>query len=436
MLSSIRQCLGELAYKLVAGTDRTGSAASGTVEHAASQPVSEEIARRLQLATDAYREVLDATKHQDDKIGRFLAGIAFLIAGALVFTNSLVLQAKYELGDVVLPLPALALGAFLVLIVLSLLFYVLAMGAPLTIPSPGRRKLRTSHLFFLLIAGETDRSWRSLWAQPEVEQELLDEYIRETRNIAVRVDQKYERSNEASALFILALLFFLLGIVFSIDVLQRLTVPATSSQSVAASANLPWSLNLRAIVGSILALFATTLIYQRLRAEQAQNLDMLVERVRIRSPKGGRFIAMRMRWAKRKWVPLHALLIAYPVFIIVTLLPDGGNTRSNIVLAVLSGSSALLAGVGYLRILRGRGATTGARAGEQSGNRGIALVAAILVWVLGAASIFAILRGKPTEQLFVSLVAAISPLVANLFASSDKLNRRVKGHLEVDTTSS
>ncbi len=434
MPGSIRQSLAELTYRLVAGTDRIGPASS-SVEPASSQPSSEEAASRLQFATDAYREVLDATKHQDDKIGRFLAGIAFLIAGALVFTNSLVLQAKYELGDIVLPLPALALGAFLVLIVLSLLFYILAMGAPLTIPSPGRRKLRASHLFFLLIAGETDRSWRNLWAQPEMEQELLDEYIRETRNIAVRVDQKYERSNEASALFILALLFFLLGIVFSIDVLQRLTVPATSSQSVAASANLPWLLSLRAIVGGILALFATTLIYQRLRAEQAQNLDMLVERVMARSPKGGRFIAIRMRWAERKWVPLHALLVTYPVFIIVTLVPDGGITRTNMVLAVLSGSSALLAGVVYLRILRGRGATTGARLGEQSGNRSIALVVALLVWIIGAASVFAILRGKPTEQLSVSLVATISPLVANLFASSDKLNRRVKGHLELDTIS-
>ena len=41
--------------------------------------------RRLEFARHVYEEVLDATKHQDDKIGRFLAAIAFLFAGAVAF---------------------------------------------------------------------------------------------------------------------------------------------------------------------------------------------------------------------------------------------------------------------------------------------------------------------------------------------------------------
>ena len=113
----------------------------------------------------AYQETLDATKHQDDKIGRFMAGIAFLIAGALVFNEPTVLQATYLVGDTSLPLPALTLGTFLVLVVLSLFFYVLAMSAPLTIP-PGTTTDRRSHQYFLLIAGETRDTWRSYWERP------------------------------------------------------------------------------------------------------------------------------------------------------------------------------------------------------------------------------------------------------------------------------
>jgi hypothetical protein len=87
------------------------------------------IGEKLDHLRVAYQEALGATLHQDDKVG-FLAGIAFLVAGALVFTNPTVLQATYLVGGTSLPLPALAMGTFLVLIILSLFLYVLAMSAP------------------------------------------------------------------------------------------------------------------------------------------------------------------------------------------------------------------------------------------------------------------------------------------------------------------
>src|SRR4051794_32127601 len=39
--------------------------------------------RAIELAERAYKEVLDATKHQDDKVGRFLTAIAFLTTGSI-----------------------------------------------------------------------------------------------------------------------------------------------------------------------------------------------------------------------------------------------------------------------------------------------------------------------------------------------------------------
>lgn len=119
---------------------------------------------RFDLARQSYQENLDATKHQDDKIGRFLAAIAFLTGGALVFFDRDVLGVLYRLGNRDLPLAAWSLGAFLVLVSMSVLLLILSLATPLTMPVARKRlRLGRSHLFFLAIAGETEESWRRLW---------------------------------------------------------------------------------------------------------------------------------------------------------------------------------------------------------------------------------------------------------------------------------
>ena len=71
---------------------------------------------RLKYARESYKEVLDATKHQDDKIGRFLTAIAFLFTGAIAFgTRSDLLQIRYSLGTEDRALPAICLALFLAL---------------------------------------------------------------------------------------------------------------------------------------------------------------------------------------------------------------------------------------------------------------------------------------------------------------------------------
>jgi hypothetical protein len=374
---------------------------------------------RLRHAKDAYQEVLDATKHQDDKIGRFLTGIAFLIAGALVFTSPEVLQARYAVGATHLRLPAIALITFMVLVVLSVLLYVLAMGAPLTIPSPpaARRSRGRSHLFFLLIAGETRESWERLWDDTasggELERELLREYLSETRNIAQRVDQKYERSTEASALFAVALLFFLLGTVLSVDVLQHAKVPAGAALQV--PADLDWSAPLRATVAIILALFAAALVYHRLRATQARGLDEIV-----RTATEGR----RLPWRRE----LHLLLLAYPTFVLATLVPGAEHGPLREVGAGLAALAAVAGGIGYVLVLRQPpvdGGTTAARLARKAG-----VSVSMLVGVaLAAAAWLAVHRGWPVWQLGLALGVAVSPLAANVRAASRKLHERVQWHL-------
>lgn len=79
-------------------------------------------ANDLGLRSRAYAEVLAATKHEDDKVGRFLTAIAFLAAGALLFVEPRVLAARYDLGSATVPLPSIALALFLVTMLLSLLY--------------------------------------------------------------------------------------------------------------------------------------------------------------------------------------------------------------------------------------------------------------------------------------------------------------------------
>jgi hypothetical protein len=345
-----------------------------------------------------------------------MAGIAFLIAGALVFTNPTVLQATYRVGDTTLPLPALALGTFLVLVVLSLFFYVLAMSAPLTIP-PGTTTARRSHQYFLLIAGETTGSWRDYWDNPttanDLARELADEEVDEIRNLAIRADLKLERSNEGSALFVLALLFFLLGIVLSIHVIQHLTIPIDTSQATRAPEDLAWSLPVRALVGILLALFPFALLYQRLRAEQRKTFDVLVEQAKER---------------KRRWHPLHTLLVAYRVFVLLTVLPDHGHTRTNEIVSVVIGLAALVAVLGFRGVLL-PGRDGQATEAPRAARRMTAWLVTVLALGTGVLAVLAVLEDRQVWQLGIALVATISPLAANLFAATFLLNERVRRQL-------
>jgi hypothetical protein len=178
----------------------------------------QELTDKLKLLQDSYKEVLDATKHQDDKIGRFLTAVSFLIGGSIALgTRTDLLQAAYQLeappAEPVL-LPAYLLSLFLLFIVICLLLLVTGLGARLYRPDE-QIAARDSHLFFFSIADTYGRpgEWGRLWAGDSmaIGESLAREYEGEIVNIAVRAKRKYERTLYAGAFLQLAIVFLALA---------------------------------------------------------------------------------------------------------------------------------------------------------------------------------------------------------------------------------
>ena len=202
---------------------------------------------RHDLALLSYREVLDATKHQDDKIGRLLGAVAFLTGGALVFADPDVLAQAYRMDGRDYPLAAIFLGAFLVVDLLAVVLWLIAMSAPLT--DPGTRD--HSYTFFRLIARDT--SWATRWElgtdsphDPKgLEERVALDLVDEARNLAGRASRKYEVSRVASAVFLAAILLLLPTLVLSLDTVRREEPTAVVSPPEPP----PWDQIRRALVG-------------------------------------------------------------------------------------------------------------------------------------------------------------------------------------------
>lgn len=188
---------------------------------------------RVALLETAYKEVLDATKHQDDKVGRLLTATAFLTATALALANLVggqPLPRRFSIDGQPLPsLALLCLLVFLTCVVLGVLLLIYSLAAPLKIPAfaaadPRYRKGRSSgstrlssQIYFLAIASTSQDDWKAKWDESQserLESELVDMYVDESQNLAVRTDFKYARMNEATAILAFALLAFAAAAVF------------------------------------------------------------------------------------------------------------------------------------------------------------------------------------------------------------------------------
>lgn len=156
-------------------------------------PDDPELRSKLDLLELSYKEVLDATKHQDDKVGRFLTAVSFLVIGAITLgTKPELMAVRYQLepSRAPVPLPACLLILFFMFIAMSLVFLVTAMGARLHVPDA------RSHLFFLSIADRSDDEWTEMWSPPSriLASMFRAEYRREILNIASRAKRKYQRT--------------------------------------------------------------------------------------------------------------------------------------------------------------------------------------------------------------------------------------------------
>jgi hypothetical protein len=151
----------------------------------------------------------------------------------------------------------------LILSVVAALILIIALGPNLTVPGPvgdPRKGARSSPLFFLLIAEMTDSAWERLWrpGYPTLTQ-MVDVYTRESRNIASKTTFKYGRTNEARAVFTIALFFLASSIAI---VVSAFSDPAGSTPDLILWGDVAIWL---ALIG---ATFAFLLVYDFMRLEQ------------------------------------------------------------------------------------------------------------------------------------------------------------------------
>lgn len=231
---------------------------------------------RLDFAQVAYDQVLDATKHQDDKIGRFLTALAFLTTGAIallfrqgLLSTEFVFQSQLDFAAGNFPLVAWATLGFFLCVLLSVILLLLSLSTPLKVPDRrGDREPRIegSRLFFAYIGREPLVKWMDRWtdATPEIlEEEFYRQYVRETHNLAERARAKYQHTNEASALFVLSLLF--LGIAVALTIVGSLPV---TNDVTGAAALTTFCGQVAIAVGIASSLHAAVLVYGRLVHER------------------------------------------------------------------------------------------------------------------------------------------------------------------------
>ncbi len=192
-----------------------------------------EIDAKLQLINASYAEVLDATKHQDDKIGQLLIGIAFLTAATLALAalgTPVFITRAFVVQPFELPLGLITLAAFLVGVLFSVMLLLASLSTPLRLPGLGKKNSRAqtskndylqwvhgvSQIYFYEISQISVDQWERKWdaSVEALKRQRLKSLIKETHNLGLRTSAKYDRTTEAVALLSLALLEFALSVVF------------------------------------------------------------------------------------------------------------------------------------------------------------------------------------------------------------------------------
>ena len=177
---------------------------------------------KVELLRRAYCEVLDATKHQDDKVGRLLTAAAFWTSGSLAllsFGAGDAIDADWQFhGESMGSLVAIVGVTYLILILVASSLLVSSIMTPLRIPTSRPSSAPQSQIYFQSIARESKNSWKSKWedgSSTKLEGDQLSMYMAETRNLALRADHKYSRTTEAVAFLQVSLLALMLLVILS-----------------------------------------------------------------------------------------------------------------------------------------------------------------------------------------------------------------------------
>lgn len=363
-------------------------------------------ASRLALARDSYREVLQATEHQDDKVGRALGAIAFLLAAALLFLQPEMVQAVYRVSGRELPLLAFALVAFLLLILGGALTYVLATGTPLSFPSPqpgstpatsaeeksdagvpeGRPE---SFLYFRMIGRTNLETWRQAWKQGDsISEWVLEDYVDETHNLAIRATTKYRRSTFASVLVVLALLLLAIVLILAVQVLINLELDNTGALV------LPRVLSLTNPVRAAIALalfgFGTLVTAQRFRGVRNDPSADLADEITV--------VLLGVAYAG--WGP--------------AVIATADASVMERILAITAMVGATLIGVlGFWRLLRAR-------------SRSAAIGTAIAAFLFAAIAAWSIWFEVLLAQLTLAIVVTTTPLLAQPLSAFARFRKSIR----------
>lgn len=294
----------------------------------------------LEAAKATYAEVLDATKHQDDKIGRILTGIAFLTAAAVaVVVPTAAARTQFDVrastGTVTsVPLVGVATVCFLLCLLASVVLLLLALNVPLKRAkpptSPDEHDLRGSSIFVVSIADRSLEQWQQEWRErgdlaakaDAFRRDLVGQYSTESHNLAQRVQLKNRRNREAVAVFVFGLLFLAIAVALAVA-----TVASDPSlDHPRAPLRVDYDLWTAAVIGLPIWLLSTL----QLRA--------ILDGRRVREP-----VRKGRRRARRWW--LLALSAAGYVAALVAPAVDAERTRA---LSVVLAASVALSAYGTL----------------------------------------------------------------------------------------
>ena len=301
-------------------------------------PPAGQDADAVRLAAWSYREVLDATKHQDDKAGRLLAGVAFLFTGAAALLSlSRAGEVRVELDGRVVPLVAWYATAGLVLLLAAAALLVLSVATPLTPPrtpppadgpqpSPGtppRSQEASSYLFFSQIAKVDEGAFRAQWEEDHrngrLPQRLADQLVAEAWNLSRRVQSKYHRAEEGAALLLAGLSLIAASLALGLVDLPPADGPLTA---------LPFDVGRRLALGFVLGLLPALQVW---------------------SVAGSALNSAHTKAPRRRaaWLQAAAgLLVAYPTLVLSA--PEDGRVRWGVLLgaAVLGGAMLFVVWMG------------------------------------------------------------------------------------------
>jgi hypothetical protein len=214
---------------------------------------------------------------QDERIGRFLTAIAFLLSAAIALsTNKRVIGVEFEVQNgsstAHVPIIAYSFASFIVLALVSVTWFILSLATQLTLP--GSVSKRHSFMYFRSIAKYGREEWKSDWKtsadkDPKAEHALgrrtVDGYLDEIHNLALRANVKYERFREATAVFVVALVCLVSSSPLIVDALVDGIGPKDELR------DLDWNQSRAFGVAGVLAIATASIGYHSWQQARAMN---------------------------------------------------------------------------------------------------------------------------------------------------------------------